>query len=324
MQKCLRIWLILASWALALVPRAKAVENHAPPMTRSQAVGQLFRLNPPVYGVLSSEVPFEFEAARTVANLWARDKRFLIDAEVIDDRARLALLLRPWLKVGMGLSARRFAETKTDQVAISFHDLFMLGQDGRLEAGKHHTRYKIPDYNLEFGLPDRDHVLSEQVEVDLSFPLLSSASSDWRLSGVLLASREGARASPYGVGAVDYGFQLNADYPCLDGKAYAAFNQIFYDRSESLRTPTQRQQLGWTLGTAQTMMPGHEFIAQLMVHQPVFRELGQLSRNSYETQFAYRFRWNKTAFEAALIENIFWLYNSPDWGLSLGLRSEIF
>lgn len=305
-------------------PRASAVEKHAPPMTRSQSVGQLFRLNPPIYGVLRGDVPFEFEAGRTVANLWARDKRFLVDAEVIDDRARFSFLLQPWLKLGLGISSRRFAATDTDQIAISFHDLFMLGQDGRLEAGKHHTRYKIPDYNLEFGQPDRDHVLSEQIEADLSFPLLSGEAVDWQITGSLLVGREGASASPYGRGSLDYGFQLNADYPWLEGRVYAALTQVFYDRASRARTPTERQQAGWTLGTAQPIALAHELIGQLMVLRPVFRELGQLSRNSYETQFAYRYHWQKAAIELTLIENIFWLYNSPDWGLSLGLRTALY
>ncbi len=315
---------LLGSLTLLLSMKALAVELHAPLMTRSEAVGQLFRLNPPVLGVMNPELSFEFEAARTVANLWAHDKRFLVDAELIDDRVRIAFPLQPWLRLGVGISARRFAETQTDQVAISFHKLFMLGQDGRLEAGKHKTRYKIPDYNLEYGPLDRDDFLSEQLEADLSFPLLNAADGSWRLSATLLGARELAHASPYKDGALDYGLQINADSAFWQGRLYGALNQIFYDRAAIDKVPTENQQLGVTVGTAQTMLPGHEFVAQAMVFEPVFRELGQLSRNSYELHFGYRYWWQKTALEAVLIENIFWLYNSPDWGLSLGLRSEVF
>ncbi|MFY7930514.1 MAG: DUF3187 family protein, partial [Oligoflexus sp.] len=232
-------FLWLCSVLLLGCPGAPAAEVQ-PLLVRSTSVGQLFRLNPPVMGV-----PFDgdgrstFEASRTYVNLWARDKRYLVDAEVIDDQARMAIGLADWLQVGVGLSARHLAQAQTDQVAITVHDILMIGQDGRLEVGKHKTRYKIPDYSLEYSKKDRGLNLSEQITGDMSIPLYGDAASSWRFSGSLLGSYEMSKASPYFAGARDLGLQLNGRYAWDQGAAFGAITRLSFDQSQQVAVATR-------------------------------------------------------------------------------------
>ncbi|MDQ3234717.1 MAG: DUF3187 family protein [Pseudobdellovibrionaceae bacterium] len=298
--------------------------GEGPLLTRSEAVGQLFRLNPPLQNPeLLTSGRLHFAASRTYANLWARDKRYVVDGEIVDDQARMAAGLGAGFQVGLGFSSRRFVQADTDQTAITFHDLFRMGQDGRLQTGKHHTRFVIPDYNLQYSRDNLDRTFSEQAVFDVSYALLEAARHGWGLTATLLAAYEMAGFSPYASGSIDRGVILSAIYPGNTLTYFANVRQLFFDQRKDVRVGTRPDNRGFALGMTYPLPEGQEFIFQFMNNQPVFRDLGQLSRNSYEWQLGYRYRWETVTLEVAVIENIFWLYNSPDWGFSLGLRAPV-
>jgi hypothetical protein len=321
---------LLASHARAgegpLLNRSDAVGRAAegPLLTRSEAVGQLFRLNPPLQNPhILSAGRLDFAASRTYANLWARDKRYVVDGEIVDDQARMAIGLGANLQIGFGFSSRRFVQADTDQIAISFHDLFRIGQDGRLQSGKHHTRFVIPDYNLQYNRDNLDRTFSEQAAFDISYAILAQADHGWDLTATVLAAYEVASFSPYTEGSVDRGLILGALYPSSIFTYFANVRQLFFDRRKDVRVGTRSENRGFALGLTYLLPETQQIIFQFMNNQPVFRDLGQLSRNSYEWQLGYRFRFEAVTLEAAVIENIFWLYNSPDWGFSLGLHAPV-
>ncbi len=312
-----------ACFPLLLLSRL-AGAGEGPLLTRSEAVGQLFRLNPPLQNPRVLQAGgMEFAASRTYANLWARDKRFVVDGEIVDDQARMALGLGADFQIGLAFSSRRFVQADTDQIAISFHDLFRIGQDGRLQTGKHHTRFVIPDYNLQYSRDNLDRTFSEQAAVDLSYAILSSARHGWDLTATLLASYEMASFSPYANGSVDRGLIVGGLYQSAHFTYFANVRQLYFDRRKEIRVGTRAENRGFALGLIYALPEAQQLIFQFMNNQPVFRDLGQLSRNSYEWQLGYRYRFEAVTLEAAVIENIFWLYNSPDWGFSLGLHAPV-
>lgn len=298
--------------------------GEGPLLTRSEAVGQLFRLNPPLQNpkVLTTG-RMEFAASRTYANLWARDKRYVVDGEIVDDQARMAMGLGAGFQIGLGFSSRRFVQADTDQIAISFHDLFRIGQDGRLQTGKHHTRFVIPDYNLQYSRDNLDRTFSEQAALDLSYAILTRARHGWDLTATLLAAYEMASFSPYSAGSMDRGLILGGLFQTSLFTYFANVRQLFFDKRKDVRVGTRSENRGFALGMIYPLPEAQQLIFQFMNNQPVFRDLGQLSRNSYEWQLGYRYRWEAVTLEVAVIENIFWLYNSPDWGFSLGLHAPV-
>ncbi len=313
----------LTSFSLLFLSSSSGA-GEGPLLTRSEAVGQLFRLNPPLQNPRVLQAGgMEFAASRTYANLWARDKRFVVDGEIVDDQARMALGLGADFQIGLSFSSRRFVQADTDQIAISFHDLFRIGQDGRLQTGKHHTRFVIPDYNLQYSRDNLDRTFSEQAAVDLSYAILTSARHGWDLTATLLASYELASFSPYARGSVDRGLIVGGLYQRALFTYFANVRQLFFDRRQEIRVGTRAENRGFALGLIYALPEAQQLIFQFMNNQPVFRDLGQLSRNSYEWQLGYRYRFEAVTLEAAVIENIFWLYNSPDWGFSLGLHAPV-
>jgi hypothetical protein len=311
---------LLVAWILPGLSQA----DEGPLLTRSEAVGQLFRLNPPLQNPsILDRGRFRFAASRTYANLWARDKRYVVDGEIVDDQAQMSAGLGGGFQVGIGFSSRRFVQADTDQTAISFHDLFRMGQDGRLQTGKHHTRFVIPDYNLQYNRDNLDRTFSEQATVDISYAILSQARHGWDLSATLLAAYEMASFSPYASGSVDRGLILGALYKGAKLSYFANVRQLFFDQRQDVRVGTRAENRGFAVGVNYPLPEEQQLIFQFMNNQPVFRDLGQLSRNSYEWQLGYRYRWEAVTLELAVIENIFWLYNSPDWGFSLGLHAPV-
>jgi len=298
--------------------------GEGPLLTRSEAVGQLFRLNPPLQNPeLLDPGRLYFAASRTYANLWARDKRYVVDGEIVDDQARMAAGLGAGFQVGLGFSSRRFVQADTDQTAISFHDIFRMGQDGRLQTGKHQTRFVIPDYNLQYNRDNLDRTFSEQAMLDLSYAILTAARYGWDLTATWLAAYEMAGFSPYSSGSIDQGIILGALYKVSSIDYFANVRQLFFDKRKEVRVGTRSENRGFAVGFVYPLPEEQKLIFQFMNNQPVFRDLGQLSRNSYEWQLGYRYRWESVTLEAAVIENIFWLYNSPDWGFSLGLHAPV-
>lgn len=290
-----------------------------PLAVRSQGVGQLFRLNPAAHeAALDPAKPYFAQISHTAANLWGSDVDYYrIDAEVVDDQLRGGFLLNDRLRFDIGLSQRRFASTGTDSIAIGFHDVFGIQQDGRLDARRGNIRYSIPSYSIDYTRSDRDLVFSEQWEAGLTADLGFLFPIPLGLS--LYRSEEMAHGNPYFTGAVDYGWQLNAVWPMADWALYASMSESLFDHDSEAAFRTYYQQWSWVFGAAWKITDGHEVLGQAQITQPLFRDLGQLSRNCYEMHIAYRYRWERLSFEATLIENVVWSYNSPDWGFTFGL-----
>ncbi|MCX6131032.1 MAG: DUF3187 family protein [Proteobacteria bacterium] len=317
-------WSVLSSSFYVFSMTTPIHAQDGPLMVRSQSIGQLFRLNPPLpHAALLDPGTIDFSVSRTYANLWARDKRFVIDGEVIDDQAHFGYGLAKSIQVGLGFSTRLFAQANTDQAAISFHQLLNIGQDGRLEAGKHHSHFAIPDYSLEFTGYELDQAFSEQTVLDLNYALLEARDWGFDLSLTGLLSYEMADLSPYFRGAMDRGWQLSLRLPEGLWSYFGNFTQLYYDHKKAVNVATNLQEWGFAGGLSYQLPEQQYLIWQLMVNRPVFRDIGQLSRNSYEWQLGYRYHWEAVSLEIAVLENIFWLYNSPDWGFSLGLRTSL-
>jgi len=317
----LRLLFILVFW---IIRPGLTQADEGPLLTRSESLGQLFRINPPLQNpILQDAGVIKFNISRTYANLWAKDKRFIVDGEIVDDQTHLAIGLGANFQLGVGFSSRRFAQADTDQMAISFHDLFRMGQDGRLQTGKHRTRFVIPDYNLEYSRQNLDRSFSEQAVVDLSYALLTSETMGFNLTMTALLSYEMSDFTPYFTGALDRGFIVSAQ--TLQGafSYFANVRQLNFDQHRQVLVGTRPVNRGWGVGAVWSLPENQQLILQFMNNQPVFRDLGQLSRNSYEWQLGYRYRFEAVVLEAAVIENIFWLYNSPDWGLTLGMHTTL-
>ncbi|MBC7660722.1 MAG: DUF3187 family protein [Chitinophagaceae bacterium] len=291
-----------------------------PLILRSEALSQMFRSSPITQKFRLGEAgDWRVSAGRTYANFWGHDKRYVIDTEMKDDQ--LLVFYQPLanLEVYGGYSDRGFSRMGTDSLAIGFHHLFGLPQDGRLDAKRENVRLSVPDYDLNYSILQKNTSLSRKLEGGLVWDFARAFALRFPMTLAVYSTHESARFNPYFTGATDIGSKLSMALPLGDTSLYGSLSYTVFDGTQESDLATYGQQWGGVFGAAQRFDLHSELFLQFLVYQPLFRDMGQLSRSSYEVHLAYRYKWEQLSFELGLIENIFWVYNSPDWGLSAAI-----
>ena len=294
-----------------------------PLLMRSQALGQLLRTSPYLQRFrLGEEGASRVSLSRGLANFWGYDKRYIVDAETRDDVLRVHYQPGPQWEVYGAMSERGFIRSGTDGVAMGFHRFFGLPQDGRLEAPKHATRISVPDLNLNYSSAQSGTILSRQFEAGVVFDLDKFLSLGFSTTLSTFLIYEAAADHPYFSDSIDGGARLSLAKGFGKFSAFWSLSLGVFDQKQEVQIASYEQQWGGIVGAAWRFSERHEFVTQVLVYQPIFQNMGQLSRESYEVHAAYRYNLPQVSFEVGLVENVFWVYNSPDWGISAGLSYE--
>ena len=217
------------------------------------------------------------------------------------------------------MSERAFTRSGTDGFAMGFHSIFGLPQDGRIEAPKHATRVSVPDFNLNYTSDQSQTILSRQLELGAVWDLRKTFDLGLATTLAAFAIHESAPHNPYFSDTVNAGLRLSSARGFGDASLFASVSFAIFDQKQEVQIATYEQQWGLISGAAYRFFERHELVTQLLAYQAVFQNMGQLSRESYEIHAAYRYTFNRLSIELGLVENIFWVYNSPDWGMSAGL-----
>lgn len=327
MKVCLASLNLLALLITPLAFGEDAASAYVPEplLLRSEALGQIFRSSPLMQRFRLGQIgEWRIMAGRSYSNFWAHDKRYIIDTETRDDQLRVYYQAFSHLELYAAASERAFTRMGTDGMAIGFHNLFGLPQDGRLDAPRENVRLSIPDYDLNYSLAQKNDIFSRQFEAGFVWDFASQYALSLPMTFAFYTTKETAQDNPYFTGATDAGMRLSAALPYGDFSLYGTLSFTVFDGIRDLDVSTNRQQWGTIGGGAYRFAEDHEAFLQFLVYQPLFRQMGQLSRNSYEVHLAYRYQWDELSFELGLIENVFWVYNSPDWGLSTALTYHPF
>ena len=285
---------------------------------RSQAIAQFFRMSPNPLTFESLETgDSSLKFGRTMSNYWGRDKRFIVDGQSIDDNMQYQVGISRYLKMGLEMSSRRFSDDRMDEVAVGFHDMFMIPQDKRLLVNRNSTRVVAPDYGLEI---TEDH-LFEPVSEQVGLKLVSQNFTwgDTQLSAALQGSYEMAPQSLIKKGARDWGFQLGAYRQWSSSFSYAIGNLMVFDGYKDARLYLRSRQTSLLMGYGYSFDNTQAVIFQTMLGESAYRDIGQLSRISYEVHLGYRKQWKNWGLEFSFLENIFWPFNAPDWGVNLNI-----
>lgn len=305
------------------IPKAIAQESGYVPepwTLRSEGLSQLFRSSPFAQRFQLTEAgDSRVTLSRTYSNYWSRDVRYIVDAETRDDVLKFHYQPNANLELYGVLSERGFTKSGTDDLAMNFHRVFGLSQDGRLEAPRNNTRLSVPDWDLNYTTKQSRSVLSRQVEVGAVFDLNKIYSLGLPTTLAVFTSYETAPNNPYFTGAIDGGFRLSSALAWEDYSVYGSLSLGIFDRKKEVQVNTRERQWGGIVGTAYRFNPRHEAALQMVVFQPLFYDMGQLSRESYEVHLAYRFNYEQVSLELGLVENIFWIYNTPDWGMNAAI-----
>jgi hypothetical protein len=306
-------YIILAGSSLCLAQSYSAVD---PLPIRSQALGQIFRFEPVPDGTRTLAAgELQLTYTRAVANLWGYDKRFIIDAQTADETVALRLApARDWL-LDLGFGRKTLTPSTTDELIVGFHDLFLIPQAGRLQVSPNQTRVAIPDYGIDWTKDHHGRDITRHGYVQLGRRIWSY--QDWRAHFQLFNAWEMNPSSIAGAETESTGVRLTGSWrQGLWGTLMSVTWMRHKSRSEALAWLTDESRSLLMAGVLH-MSPEDEWVGQLLVHRGEILDMGQLSRSSYEVHFGYRRQWRQWRFHLAIIENIIWPYNTPDWGVSV-------
>ncbi len=288
---------------------------------RSQAWGQQFRHNPlPITpeGFWAGQLQLHIQ--RCHASLWGFERKYILDAQTVDEIAQVSLGLSQAWKLHAGLSRRQLQASGMDQITTGFHKLFLIPQDKRLDVDMNRNLVTIPTYGLEYNEESEGAPYSQSYEVGLSGQIKLP---EWHavLLGSLALSEETSAFSPRAERVRDSSLQVywQANLRSLPMQYYIGWHYLHYGQNSSFDRNLKKTQsvalggLGWSFANTT------EIKTQLMISEPIFSDLGQLSRETYEVQLGLQHQWQQLQMQLVLIENIIWPYNTPDWGWSFAI-----
>ena len=301
---------------LAYVP----VANAEPLFARPQALSQFFRLSSDsVDPRLGSQGEWSVKVGKTWSNYWAIDKRYTIDGQTTEDRLQLNYNLLPSVSLQLGYSQKKLSGLPMDDVAIGFHNSFGIQQDRRLEFAKNRIQFSIPDYGLDIHADDKAALLAKQ----LSFKAI------WKLAlfdlASFLAVEVGTDHGDLGLrsqGVTDVLLQAGAAFPW---RLHSVFINSNYLRAGSGSSGLFFKPDLWSarLGYSYQWGPNTQWSFETFLSESPFLDIGQLSEVSYEIHTGFIWKWHQHQVQAILIENVFWPYNTPDWGFSIAIGTKL-
>ena len=283
-----------------------------------QAMSQFLRLSPTtIEPKQETERLFELQFGKTWSNYWANDKRFFLDGQTTEDRLQVGWNIYHSFRLQMEYIRKSLSGLAMDDVAIGFHRGFGIPQDKRLDYSKNRNQFSIPDHGLDLNTVDRDRALAEQLA------LTSIFRKRWQGFDVGLAmtvaeevSRQGLRDKTQ----KDFLWQTALGKSFGLHYATANFNWLYSDTLSDrlyLNNHQRSLRLVYSYALASNLWANLE----AFISESPFVDIGQLSKNSYEIYSGVVWNYENYVFQAALIENILWPFNSPDWGFMLSIGS---
>jgi hypothetical protein len=296
---------------------------------RSQAIGQSLRLTLPMlipWDIAQGERAY---AGMTWTNVWARDREFLLDYEMLDTLLAFGFGFENRWGVGMFIDHRAYFGGAMDSFIEGFHDWFGIDQDGRDQAPSGRSVIEMYD-------PDTGAITVEIPADKLSNTGLSLVlNHNFEFDHPLLPS-----LNIYGVAryplqspdvfekntSLDYGLGLGLSKRWFERwHTYAVLGYTWYaDRGKTDPGNVTFENYQWIGLFAIGWQYSTDFnvIAQYVYGSAVIKTLEALDKASHEVHLGFRWRLDKAYMvDFALIENIITMDNSPDFGLHLGLNA---
>lgn len=290
-----------------------------PSLIRSFSLGNILRFTPvQPNAVLPGQDTFQIRSSYSVANLWGHGEGFMIDAQVDDTVVTSSVKLKESFTLNAGFAKRVMRASNLDPLIVGFHDLFGFTQGERLSVPQDDSNLALPEYQLKFDKRHIDRTFNQHVFASLNYKLpIDEMIGDWDV-GIIsyyelfdgLTSQQGE----FGEGIQSSFLRRN------DQMTYSAgFTFMNYHSKSAYTKELLQQQLMVNSGVDYALYENHILGTQLLIGQGVFKDLGQLSRATYEIYATYQYREDFGSIDFAIIENIFWPYNTPDFGWSVGV-----
>lgn len=312
-------------WALLLPSGAPAVWNPAQPverglgplLIRSESPAQALRLTPLARApVLPAAGEVEFTSMVNLASIWAKDpgERYFFDFHLADIRVGAMFGLPRGFAFEASLNERRTLNAHLDQMTLTTHELFGIGQNGRDSVPKNDFRISIPDYGVEFDEPFGSFTRS--VELSLARKWLHETARWPALTMRMLFRIETLDDAPAGHG-IDKGLQATLGKRYGSHLFYGNYAYTDFGSTEFYGIPLESKQFTGMLSYEFREHDNRSWIVQYLYGEGVVSGCGELSEPSHELHLGVKWRSGSGGiWQFALVENFINFNNSPDYGLA--------
>lgn len=304
---------------------APAIEDPLGPLAlRSRSPFQMLRLS------LTPRIPnflkkgeWSLQETVTWTNLWAyRPDMYRIDGEITRSATTLSWGFDDWLQLGVEFGVFGKSNGFADSFIEDFHETFHLGNARREEFPRNDFAIHLvrPNGSI-FEVRDVDpRIAPEDMIVYAEAPLLEETATSPRLSLGLQLKLPISRSEIYDGDRVVPGLYLSACRRFEDVIVYAAAGAAYHGADEFANIELRPLQGTVLLATEFRVSPQVSLIVQYLLSTGAAREFGEFTRPSNELSFG--FKWavdRRLLFEWALLENLFYFDNSPDFGMHFGI-----
>ncbi len=288
---------------------------------RSQSPAHSPRLTP-VPRVPEKIIPGRFQAwaGGTWTNIWAEDKRYFLDYEMLNLDAELRYGVTPRLLIALGYNYRSYFGGGLDGFIQGFHDALNIEQQGRDEVPRNQSRMTFYDPEGNAFI-DRESASSLQNGgISITGKYILHNGTDYlpaaSISGTLKYWTNMSDSSGNDV-PVDFGLTLGLSKRWTD-RWYTYFSGAFtyHVENEFLGLTFDDTILSAVLGLEWRWRPTLSLIVQYLAIEGALEDFGQLSDPSQEITMGLKWQFVETSvLELGVVENIINHDNSPDFGL---------
>jgi hypothetical protein len=258
----------------------------------------------------------------TWVNLWSEASgSYRIDAESLHSSLALDYGLADTLRLSLAFDTRARFGGEMDAFIQGFHDLFGIGQNGRLELPR-------DDFNSFFDVDGGEVRLTDDdrgtflTSLTLTMQHNITCGTDYlpALSCAASIRRDLVQDDIRGGDNWDGGLSVSAARRFGNVYGYLSLGYAYFGEETFRGIPLQRDQ--WRILTAGEWH-FHErqaLVAQYMASEGVAVDAGDFSQWSHEVTLGWKYEPRPgTVLELGLIENIIVYDNSPDFGVHFGL-----
>ncbi|GAA5186589.1 DUF3187 family protein [Ferrimonas gelatinilytica] len=288
----------------------------APLAMRSPAPAKSLRLSP-VPAATSYDSGWSLSVLVQGASIYALNETYELDYYRMDYGLLLEFSPNERWQLSLGHTLGRSDDAHLDQLSLTFHDLFGIGQNGRDQVPKHRFMSRFPEY----GLAQDDfssRTLSRQTELGVGFRW-------WQRERHQMSSRVTVQYHQgptlwRGGGRWDQALQWDYGYHTQRHRFNAMAALSHSGAQRVLAAPVRPYQWHLALGYRFQWHPRHSMELQYLVSQGGLKRAAELSKSTHEIALAYRFRYQRLCWQLGVLQNSVHADNSADVAFQTALR----
>lgn len=259
----------------------------------------------------------------TWTNLWAyRPGMYRIDGEITRSATTLSYGLEDWLQVGFEFGVFGKSNGFADSFIEDFHETFHLGNARR-------EQFRQNDFAIQIARPNgsvfevRDvspRIALEDMVLYAEARLLEESPTSPQVSLGFQLKLPISRSEIYDGDHVAPGLYFSACKRFDDIVLYGAVGAAYHSADEFASIDLEPVQGTVLLATEFRVSPQVSLVVQYLMSTGAAKDFGEFSRPANELSFGLKWAMDRRfTLEFALLENLFYFDNSPDFGMHFGV-----